>query len=120
MSWKPYHQVFCVSGVTDRLTLTDLLHFEGQSGSLVVVLSRYDPQVSCYGPRDHAKAAAQDLLSLIPISWTHQKFGPVGELGVEVTVPIKIVGPETPCEYSTWPLAMIKDCRSISPRDNGH
>ena len=78
--------------------------FQGQLGNLVVVLSRYEPRVGCYGRPIRGAASAQDLLSLIPVTWTNQTFGPRGESGVEVEVPITIVGPPRQCKCTSQPL----------------
>jgi len=61
----------------------------GQNKNLVVVLSVYEPYVACFGPSESFKGAGQDLLGMIPVDTKTQIFGPEGEPGVEVVVPVK-------------------------------
>lgn len=73
--------------------LVALLRFmissSGQNKNLVIVLSVYAPHVACYGPPESFRGAGQDLLGMIPVSTENQTFSPLGESGVEVTVPKK-------------------------------
>lgn len=59
----------------------------GQNRNLVIILSKYEPNVACYGPPSDFRGAGQDLLALIPVTTDQVAFGPEGEPGVEVVVP---------------------------------
>ncbi len=77
-----------------------LSSYVGFSANLVVVLSVYEPAVSCFGQR-HVRPATQylqDILSMAPVGTKRQTFGPEGEPGVEVVVPITYNAPMITCE----------------------
>ena len=57
----------------------------------MVVLSIYNPSVSCFGRRvviQNANNVLQKLLSRIPVGTEYQNFGPEGEPGVQVVLPV--------------------------------
>lgn len=71
----------------------------GQSANLVVVLSLYEPAVACFGPyftMRYPTQTLQNLLSEIPVSTERQIFGPEGEPGVKVVLPMTFSAPPNP------------------------
>ena len=63
---------------------------KGQHENLLVVLSRYEPSVACFGPRfrvDFPDPVLQNLLAIIPATTERKVFGPDGEPGVQVVLP---------------------------------
>lgn len=80
----------------------------------MVVLSIYEPAVSCFGERFATESTGrtlQDLLSMIPVNTDRQMFGPEGEPGVQVVVPIVFRSPD-PCKYNTSFTDAVQRCFS--------
>ena len=71
-----------------------------------MVLSLYEPAVACFDQHfalREPEQLLQKLLSMIPVGTERQMFGPEGEPGVQVVLPIIYSVPPTPCE-SNFPL----------------
>ncbi|KAF6219709.1 hypothetical protein HO133_003534 [Letharia lupina] len=75
----------------------------GRQKNLVIVLSLYEPSVACFGQqfamRDPAQIS-QKLLSIIPVNTERQIFGPEGESGVQVEVPVTYNWPPGPSRWA--------------------
>lgn len=69
----------------------------------MIVLSLYEPAVACFGQQFGMRDAVQtwqNLLTMIPVSTERQTFGPEGESGVQVEVPVTYSLPPDPRESS--------------------
>ena len=74
---------------------------KGLNQNLVVVLSLYEPAVACFGQQLATRAPEsllQNILSMIPVSTVRLIFGPEGEPGVQVVLPIIYNVSSVPCE----------------------
>ena len=77
---------------TKSLTYYD----QGKDKNLVVVLSIYRPSVSCFRQQyyiTNPDYTLQKLLAMIDVSTERQKFGPEGESGVKVVLPLNYAVP---------------------------
>ena len=84
VSWEVFPFISC------SVLHPDCTPTKGREGNLVLVLSRYNPSVSCFGPRFQAPyddLALQNLLGVIPATTGRKIFGPDGEPGVQVVLP---------------------------------
>ncbi len=62
-------------------------NYTGNSQNLVVVVSAYNPVVTCYGSIGAPRTAGQALIDAIPTTYNQQLFAPAGVPGAEVTLP---------------------------------
>lgn len=66
------------------------------------MLSIYSPAVACFGPQytvGIASGVQQNLLSQISVDTQRQIFGPEGEPGVQVVVPVTYIVSGTQSKY---------------------
>lgn len=68
----------------------------GDFGNLAVVMSQYQPSVSCRGHVDPIPTVQQALIDTIPVNTLTQNFGPPGHSDAQVAVPKTFSIPPVP------------------------
>lgn len=64
-----------------------MIIIQGLRKALVIVVSRYNPTVACFGPVQPVSGVGQTLLDMIPTTFEKSVFGSQGEKGVQYVVP---------------------------------
>ena len=67
--------------------------FVGTFHNLIMVMSSYQPAVSCYGSVGQATTVAQSLIDMVPTTTDEQTFGYSGAPNVQVALPQTFLQP---------------------------